>query len=88
MVAGLLRDSVVLCSTLGRICNGHPASAVVKNQRLPNTKISNLSVRSSYEPGGRVVATTRHCIHAGTVRGTPTPTGKLCDQTSYTLPRW
>jgi len=44
---------VVLCCAVGVICNGHPASVVVKNQRLPNTKISNFSVPSSFEPGGR-----------------------------------
>jgi hypothetical protein len=53
VVAGLLRDSVVLCRALGRFCNGHPASVVVKNQRLPNFKISEFSVPSSFEPGGR-----------------------------------
>jgi hypothetical protein len=53
VVAGLLRDSVLLCRALGWVCNGHPASVVVKNQRLPNIKISIFSVPSSFEPGGR-----------------------------------
>ena len=37
----------------GRICNGHPASVVVKNQLLALTRISNFSIPSSFEPGGR-----------------------------------
>jgi hypothetical protein len=53
VVAGLLRDSVVLCGALGRICNGHPASVVVKNQLLAMIKFSSFSVLSSFEPGGR-----------------------------------
>jgi hypothetical protein len=53
VVAGLLRDSVVLCGALGWVCNGHPASVVVKNQLLATIKISNFSVPSSFEPGGR-----------------------------------
>jgi hypothetical protein len=53
VVAGLLRDSVVLCDALGSICNGHPASVVVKNQLLALTRISNFSIPSSFEPGGR-----------------------------------
>ena len=53
MVAGLLRDSVVLCDALGRIGNGHPASVVVENQRFTNLEISNFSIPSSFEPGGR-----------------------------------
>ena len=55
VVAGVLRDSVVLCRALGRICNGHPASVVVKNQRLPNIRFSNFSVPSSFEPDGPVI---------------------------------
>jgi hypothetical protein len=49
VVAGLLRDSVVLCRALGRICNGVPAS-VVKDQLLATIKFSNFSVPSSFEP--------------------------------------
>jgi hypothetical protein len=60
VVAGLLRDSVVLCRALGRLGNGHPASVVVKNQRLPNAKISNFSVPSSFEPGDRINHRMRH----------------------------
>jgi len=48
-VAGLLRDSVMLCRAFGWICNGHPASVVVKNQLLAIIKISSFSVPSSYE---------------------------------------
>jgi hypothetical protein len=43
----------VLWGALGRICNGHPASVVVENQRLPNIKISNTSGPSSFGPVGR-----------------------------------
>jgi hypothetical protein len=53
VIAGLLRDSVMLCRALGRNCNGHPASVVVKNQILAIIKISKFSVPSGFEPGGR-----------------------------------
>src|SRR5580698_5892162 len=53
VVAGLLRDSVLLCRALGWFCNGHPASVIVKNRRFTKTKISKSPVPSSFEPGGR-----------------------------------
>jgi hypothetical protein len=60
---GSVRDEgrEVLVYSEGRLCfvmlsharlwisNGHPASVVVKNQRLPNIKFSNFSVPSSFE---------------------------------------
>jgi len=37
-IVGLLRDLVVLCGAFGTICNGHPASEVIKNQVLVKTE--------------------------------------------------
>jgi hypothetical protein len=38
---------VVLSRALGSICNGHPASEVVKNQSVAVIKIPNLTVRQA-----------------------------------------
>jgi hypothetical protein len=44
---------VVLRRALGSICNGHPASEVVKNQVVTNAKKSIFNATAIYEPGGR-----------------------------------
>jgi hypothetical protein len=76
VVAGLLRDSVVLCRAFGCFCNGHPASVVVKNQLLTMIEISLLSASSNFEPGGRMRDLVVLC-HALGPRYRPPRTGIL-----------
>jgi hypothetical protein len=47
--------SVVPRRALGSICNGHPASEVVKNQTvtIEKTPVSRVWQASNFEPGGR-----------------------------------
>ena len=47
--------SVVLRRALGSICNGHPASEVVKNQLHTIVKKPNFDCAASYEPAGREI---------------------------------
>jgi hypothetical protein len=37
-IVGVLRELVVLCGAFVTICNGHPASEVIKNQVLVKTE--------------------------------------------------
>jgi hypothetical protein len=83
VVAGLLRDSVVLCCALGRICNGHPASVVVENQRFTKLKISNFSVPSSFEPGGRRFESVRARLKSKVLPGRSVPIFFRCWRSRY-----